>query len=176
MRYHYSLIAIAGASLIAMSAATFVSAQAPSGPGVFGFFDAASGSFRPVTLQQMPSSTTSVEPRAQVSRAGKIRFRLNITVLSGSPATELPFCQGSFSHQGVLHSYSESQNVQGTRVGNNADCIIPVSYSWPAANNANSVSLSFFVSLPGRSHSESLPSIPLPANGAITVISVNLTS
>jgi hypothetical protein len=175
MRYHYSIIAIVGASLITASAATFVSAQAPSGPGVFGFFDAASGTFRPVTLQQMPSST-GAEPRATVSRTGRIRFRIKIAVKNGSDPSFLPSCQGSFSHQGVLHSYSEAQSVQGTRVGNDAECVILINYRWPQANDANPVNVSIFASIssPSRSHSQSLAPIPLPPNNDLTGITVNI--
>jgi hypothetical protein len=66
--------------------------------------------------------------------------------------------------------------VQGTRVGNDADCVIVINYFWSEANNASDVDMSVNVSLPGRSHNQSLPAIPLPANDAITTITVNITS
>jgi hypothetical protein len=163
------------AALLAAAISTSADAQAPA--GVFGVYDPATRVFQPVQVGTVAPAPGAIEPQAASSRVGKIHFRLIIKVLSGSPAATLPNCSMSFSHQGSSnHSYSEGQGIQGTRVGNNALCDLTILYSWPEANTANPVNLSFFLSVGNRSHSESLPAIPLPADGATTNVTVQVRS
>jgi hypothetical protein len=175
MRNQYRTII--GATLLVAAASTSVGAQAPAGPGVFGVYNPVTGTFQPASIQTVPPAPGAIEPGSAVARTGRIRFRLVIKVLSGSPATTLPFCSMSFNHSGVLNSYNESQGLQGSRTGNNALCDLVIPYSWPAANNANPISPSFSLSVGSRGHSESLPPIPLPATDGVTVqITVQVTS
>jgi hypothetical protein len=160
---------IIGATLLVAAASTSVGAQAPAGPGIFGVYNPVTGTFQPALVQTAAPTPGAIEPSAAVARTGKIHFRLIIKVLSGSPATTLPSCQVSFSHTGVLTSYSDSFSLQGSRTGNDALCDVTVSYSWPSANNANPINAQFFVGVGSRSHSESVPPIPLPAADGVTL-------
>lgn len=174
MRKYHGLV---GAALIGIAASTSVGAQAPAGPGILGFFDPASGSFQAAQVPPAPPQASGPDgPSALVTRQGAIRFKVIIKVLSGSPAATLPSCSLSFSHNGVGTSYNESQGVVGTRTGNDALCDLKIFYNWSQANNANPVNLSIFLSVGNRSHSESLPAIPLPVNGATTVVTVHVTA
>jgi hypothetical protein len=165
MRYHHSIF---GALWIVVAASTPLGAQAPSG-GIRGFYDPATGLFRPARLPD------SAEPRALVSRAGRIRFKIKTKVRSDVPPDALPVCFLSFSHQGVARRYEESFSVVGTRDGNTALCDHAIAFNWSTADSDRPVELFYQMGLTGSTQNifEFLPSIPLPADGATTLVVVD---
>jgi hypothetical protein len=172
MRYR----CISGAFCIAVATSMPVGAQTPTGPGIYGVYDPATKVFTPIKVESVATTSTAAEPKALVSRTGKIRFKIHIKVKSGSPETTLPSCSVSFSHTGIVHNYTEQQSVQGTRTGNNALCDVALFFDWTEANSANPVTMSISVNVTPRSHSEQLPPIPLPANDSTTVIDIDVTA
>jgi hypothetical protein len=168
---------VVGAAVFVMAASAFAIAQAPSGSGVFGFYDPASGAFRPATVQPQAAATGPAvdSPQALVSRSGKVHFKINIKVLSGSPSTTVPSCFLSFSHSGVGINYNESVSFAGTRTNNAAQCNITIPYKWVSANNANPITASMSLSVGGRGHSETILPVPLPGNGNTALFDLDVT-
>jgi len=150
----------------AVLAASAIPAAA-QGPGLFGFYDPATGAFTPV---QPPVTVPAagVEAASTVSRFGTFVFKITLRIVSSLPSGTKPYCSASVSHSGVNGYYSESVSTNVTPNGNTAICNLRIPYLWPGANNANGVSVSVYVSAGNRSSSQSLPSIPLPLNATPT--------
>jgi hypothetical protein len=168
-RQFFVVVACLAASVIPATAQTLV------GPGLFGFYDPATGAFRPV----MPPSVApaaGVQPLATVSRGGNFVFKITIKIVSpvsAIPAATKPYCSAGVSHSGTAY-LSESVSKTSNRVGDTATCVMSIPFLWPNANNANGVSASIYVSGGSRSLSHSLEQIPLPPNAATTTFEVTV--
>jgi hypothetical protein len=161
--------ALTGLALLTAAAAGPAAAQTLSGPGVFGFYDAASGVFTP-TPAPMAAPASGVEGRAVVARTGKFVFNVTITIVS-SLGTTTPSCSANVNHSGAVF-FSESASGTVAVNGNTATCKVEIPYRWGRASTSSPVSASINVSAFGsgvsRNHSQGLPSIDLPANNATT--------
>ena len=150
-------------------------------PGIFGIYNPDTGQFQPSPPVQMKpdaakTSSGAVAPAATAARAGTIRIILVITVKNGTVATVKPNCNVGISHSPPGIYYSHSASVQGTRVGNAGQCALLIPYSWSHADTSQPVNIGVSAYVGNWSASVPVPSIPLPANGALTTVSVAITS
>jgi hypothetical protein len=178
---------IVGVVVCALSSQVGWSQQAsPANPHrTLGYFDYATGAFRPVGQMDYFDSSSVAAANAQ---AGTLVVNFTITIRSAIPTTTPIFCNVSalvteVSASGV-NLIQEDAVVAATRTGNMAKCTVTIPYSWVVVNPVTaSVTLSYnliatktpagttgFVS---RLSTGTIASIPVPANGGTTTETVN---
>ena len=134
-------------------------------------------------LKKFESATAETDPSPQAAVAASGTFKFIITVSNISNITEPMACNGQVSHSGGFF-YSETANGRIVWSGNTGTCTIYMRYFWKAADTLQKVNL--FVSIRpfypctaftpcierpiSRNSSHQLASIPLPANGDLTII------
>jgi hypothetical protein len=150
----------------AVLAASVIPAAA-QGPGLFGFYDPATGAFTPVQ-PPVAAPAAGVQPASTVSRGGIFKFKITLKIVSILPSGTKPYCSASVNHSAGNLYYSESVSTNVTPSGNTAICNLRIPYLWPSANNASGVSVSIYTSAGNRSGNQNLPSIPLPPDATTT--------
>ena len=146
-------------------------------PRTFLFFD---------RLQQL--SPTSSEPRAVVSRSFAVTVKAGIIVRSSPPPPHDVICEVSLFHSteaGGSYFETKAQKYVVPKTGRGFICEITLNVRWQRADTTRPVSVTVAIRpmarelayLPNqqeyernRSSFESLPPIPLPANGSTTLI------
>lgn len=167
MQRRYKRLALAAVTTIAVTGTA-----AAQQPGIFGFYNPGTGQFQPAPVQTLaPATRTNASPETAVSRSGIFKVVITIAVKNGTAPAVLPTCYINVSHSTPGRYYSQNQNVQGTRVGDNAKCVAVINYKWTAANTASPVSISATAYVGNWSAQVPMDPIPLPANGATTVVS-----
>ena len=152
-------------------AAAFVAASAipaaAQGPGLFGFYDPATGAFTPVPP---PVAVPAAGVAARLHRLARrhVHIQDHVRIVSNLDPAEKPNCSASVSHSTGNLYYSECASKTANRNGNTATCTMRIPYLWAAANNANGVSFSLYVSASNRSLNQNLPPIALPPNATTT--------
>ena len=133
--------------------------------------------------QSAPSTANDKAP-VTTPTTGTIAATFAISFRSGIPSTDTITCTVTVLMFGDSVSYSEIAIRTGTRNAGNASCYVPVPYSWllqtPGSDN---ILLYYDVTVPAggttpypfRSHTQSDPPIPVPANGTVTAITVPVT-
>ena len=146
---------------------------AAQGPGLFGFYDPATGAFTPVQ-PPVAAPASGVQTASTVSRAGNFIFKITVNIASTLPSGTQPYCSASVNHSAGSAYYNESASKNVTPSGTTAICNLRIPYLWPSANDVNAVSPSVYVSTNNRSISQSLPPIKLPPNGTTTNLLVTV--
>lgn len=159
-------------------------ASPASSRGVLGYWDTATGAFRPVTQTEDFDSESLA---ATTPQTGTITVNFTVTIRSAIPANTPIQCGVSASVTEIaglgVSITSESATMVATRTGNSARCTVTIPYSWLLLNPASAkLSLLYTVSagrataaagLVARSSSGTIASIPVPATGSTTTQSVN---
>lgn len=167
--------------------ASFVFANGPAwaaGPQkglVPGYFDAKTGTF---VMTAMPAPVAEVEPQAQATYTGILSMKFVITIKSSIPQDWTIYCTQTASviDVGGL-AYTNNKVVAASRSGNTASCLINMPYSWLLNGAGGSVYSTYMVSayasttaLSGMNDATgTLAPITIPANGATTSRTVNVT-
>ena len=153
------------------------------GPGVLGYFDPATGAFRPVAQGEDFDLMTA----AAVS-GGNFLVTFNITVKSAIAATTPIHCSVSATvvdaSPGGVNVITESATVSATRTGATARCTVNLPYSWVLQSPVGTqVSLTSVLSstkpgaaptgLLSRLHTSTFARSAVPANGVTTKYTVN---
>jgi hypothetical protein len=159
--------------------------------GIPGYLDPRTGAFHSVPQPDVQLDP-AVEPPAVTTVGGKFVFNFTITVSSTIASTNKIACQASASVNETsasgFNTISESAAVAVTRgTGATITCSVTIPYSWKLASAATDmVVLNFSLispvevgvvtgQFPSRTSIQSLPSVKVPANGAITTETVTAT-
>lgn len=158
-----------------------------SGSEVPGYYDTATGAFRPVAQAQ----AFDYDSVATTAANGTLVVNFTIAVKSAIPTASPILCEvGAAMYEKLPESgyniIADSASVAATRTGATARCKVTIPYSWAVLNPANAtVHVSYSVTasktstpptgLLSRSTSDTIGSIALPANGATTTLAVNPT-
>jgi hypothetical protein len=153
----------------------------PAGPEVLGYLDTDSGAFRPAVHPDIPEATLT-------TMTGKLQATFTISVLTAFPSGTSIICEFNASVADPVAGFiTETSAVTAVRSGSTATCTPSIPYSWQLATpTTDSVSLSISVSAEHlstttpataalRTMSRSLPTIKVPAHGAITKETVAAT-
>jgi hypothetical protein len=175
---------IAGFVICALSGSLCWSQEASPAnhPRALGYFDYATGAFRPV------GQTEDFEWGSEAASllTGTIVVNFTITIKSAIPTTSPISCGVEATVTEVsavgVNLIFDTAAVAATRTGNTAKCTVTIPYSWMVSNSATarlSLTYNLALSKPGttglllRSSVGSIASIPIPANGATTPQTVN---
>jgi hypothetical protein len=165
---------LAGVSFIVAAASIPAVAQAPTGPGLFGFYNPATGAFQPVPMGIAPAARSdAIEPAAIVARRGRIVFEISIAIRTNIGTAE-PGCQAGIQHNANFF-YSESGGATSNRVGNTATCRVVINYRWAQASTTSPVLANISVFGGGRFMSQGVREFNVPPDGADITINVNVT-
>ena len=109
---------------------------AAQGPGLFGFYDPATGAFPPVQ-PPVTAPASGVQTASTVSRAGIFIFKITVNIASTYPwARSLTVQRASITAREVsITARAPQQTV--TPSGNTAICNLRIPYLWPSANDVN---------------------------------------
>jgi hypothetical protein len=165
--------------LLAASAAWGQTASSASKPGVLGYFDPQTGTFRPIPA---PAAGDADAPAA-TTFTGTINVTLTITLKTAGLAT-VSCSQGVTVVDGTTAPvfYSESDSVAATGSGTRT-CKLSIPYSWSlTTQSSDSMSTTYTVigiGSTGTSQRSStmspLDTRKVPANGTITNLTANVT-
>jgi hypothetical protein len=165
--------------------------QAKTAPGIPGYLDPQTGSFKPA-----PAALHAVEDNAAavVYKHGTLVFNFTITVASTLPASSTIYCTGTaetYNYTTNAGMIMETATVTATRNNGTASCKVTIPYSWNEALAGSTVNLSYAINAltstgtgtvifatgsgAARSSSQSIGSIPLPAVGATTTETITAT-
>ncbi len=158
-------------------------ANAPTNPGVLGYLDPHTGTFRPVPL----AAEEGPDAAALMTFGGTITLTITITVKTASLTTincseELSVFDGATTT--TPRVFSESNTVAATGTGTTRTCKLSIPYAWALATQASdnmTTGYSVFGSsgttgVPQRTSSSSpLDTRKVPANGAITALTAAVT-
>jgi len=168
--------------------------QVKSSPGIPGYLDPQTGSFKPAAALPAVEANTA----AVVYTHGTLVFNFTITVASTFPSGTNIYCTASaltYSAAALAAGgeIMESATVAATRgagsAAGTATCRVTIPYSWNEAQAGSTVNLSFGIDAVGpagtlitnsgaastRSTSHPIGSIPLPAVGATTTETITAT-
>jgi hypothetical protein len=151
----------------------------PSVPGIPGYLDPRTGTFKPMPQVTDSGLTSSVSPTW-----GRVVVNLGIAVKSTIPNTETYTCGLSVSafDTSTGLSFVDTSQVAGTRTGNIVNCSVTLWYSWLLANpGADSMSITYTVSatngtsaVPLHEEDHGVGTISVPLSGTTTTY--NLTT
>jgi hypothetical protein len=174
-------VAIALSLIGPMSAAQSHDLADANAQGVLGILNPKTGAFAKITKQ--PSDFV---PEAVTTYTGTLVFNISINVKTGVPSDASIVCSANVGVYGdtASVSISETKSVKATRTGSTATCSVSIPYAWPLGTPDTDY-LTRLVSvdtqgtsnssLVHRSHTRGLPAIDIPANGATTTTSLNVT-
>jgi len=161
-------------------------------PGVPGYLDPRTGTFKPVMLAPDENAITATAVCTVTTCGGTFKVTLTITKKSVFPTGDTIGCSVSASTQDgstSFHSYDETASVAATSAAP-FTCVVTIPYSWTGLTSASTdqVTISYIVTVPGSftSTTSQLPSrtsskFPLatitgiPAPGAITAFTAAVT-
>ncbi len=116
---------------------------------------------------------------------GKIDITFNINIPDAwIPSSDTISCQVGADVFGELNIFEDVATLAATRNGNTATCLVPMFYSWPLQNpGQDTIDLIYSVTVPASPSNPPLPSrqsiqsssIPVPANGTVTRITITVT-
>jgi len=176
---------IAGVIVCALSCQLSWGQEAsPAGArGALGYFDSATGVFRPVS----PMEDFNFEALAATAQPGTIVVNFTIAIKSAIPANYLITCGVSavvteVSVAGV-NLIEDDAAVAATRTGSTAKCTVTIPYSWVLSNPATArLSLNYSLTaskgtattgLLARSSLGSIVNTAVPASGSTMTQTVN---
>lgn len=163
------ILQLAAAAFLAFVAAP--AAAQSAGPGLFGYYDPATGQFQPVNP---PVASSASADKAGTTRTGTFILKLDIKIKSPlTPADSVPSCNVYLYHTGVVSIY-DSASKTANRTGDTAKCTMKIVYRWQGANGVNPVSGYFTVSAGGRYLQHYFQPFKLPANGAETTLALTV--
>ena len=136
--------------------------------------------------QARSSSPKSDNAPTITPTTGKIFVSFTITFASNIPSGDLISCGVStlVFDGGNSNLFQDEAIRAGSRSGNTATCLVPIPYSWLLQTpGSDSITVDFDVSVGGtgstpypyRASSYGITIDPVPANGAVTNLSVNFT-
>ncbi len=175
------LLLICTSCLIAAPAVWGQAANAPAKPGILGYMDPHTGTFRPVPAQ----IEEDAEAPAATTFTGTITVTLTITVKSASVSTFT--CTADVSAVDGTTSpafFEESNTVAATGTGSTRTCKLTIPYAWAlTTQSSDSMNTSYSVfattgatGLPQRTATRSpLDTRKVPANGATTALTAAVT-
>ena len=183
-------------AVVLLGLAPFASAQIEStalaSHRVLGFFNSDTGLFEPFRVATQDSEV----PPPVTPTTGTLAFNFTITLKSPLPKNGFITCTGGGSVIETKDSVDEGGFGIATLVsGDTYSCSVSMPYSWPLATpTTDKIILSFKVQIneaiqvgatngtgtsllitAGRASSQTLASIPVPANGATTTETVSVT-
>ena len=141
-------------------------------------------------LSQTRSVTAATPENAPTTSptTGKIdvTFQINIAD-TWIPSSDVIGCEVTLNVEGETSSFRETAAVAATRNGNTASCVVPIFYSWLLQHpGSDTISLTYDVAvppepaggtptLPYRENGQSGSIMPVPANGTVTRLTVDVT-
>lgn len=176
---------VAGVVILLSSQLCWSQETRPASPhGALGYFDSATGIFRPIGQMEDFDSNSLAAANPQT---GTISVNLTITIKSAIPTSSQIICGVTATVTEVsglgVNIISDEASVVATRTGNTAKCTVTIPYSWAVSNPATAkVNLNYNLAagkattgtgLVSRSSTGSIASIPIPANGTTTAQTVN---
>lgn len=142
-------------------------------PGIPGYLDARTGTFRP-----MPQQIESPDEVPANPITGKFVLNLTVTLQSTFPSTEVYSCGLSTEALDVSTSlfFLDDAEVSAKKSGNTLTCAITLPYSWALTNaGQDMVTITYTVSasngtavLPTRLANHGVATIKVPPNGTTT--------
>ena len=146
-----------------------------------GFLDAKSGTF--VSSAMIPTAASEVDALAAATYTGTLALKINITLKTGFPTDWPIHCTqiASVIDTGGL-TFSNTKTVLATRTGSTATCQVNLLYSWLLNSPNGNVYTNYMVGTLGQATvleqieaTGTIAPIAIPANGAVTSRTVNVT-
>jgi hypothetical protein len=114
-----------------------------------------------------------------------VTFQINIAD-SWIPSSSTIACEVTLNVQGESTTFRETAALTATRTGNSASCVVPIYYSWLLQDRmTDTISLTYDVAvppettlsptLPYRENSQAGSITPVPVNGTVTRLTVDVT-
>jgi hypothetical protein len=133
-----------------------------------------------------PCTAAAAGPDSPTSSptTGKFDVSFTVTLRTSIPSNATIMCSVLVLVEGESGITTETYTTQGTRSGNQATCTNWFYYSWPLQHpDTDTVGLSYDVTavstttndLPLRDSDQAGPTMSVPANGAVTRITVDST-
>ena len=134
-----------------------------------------------------PSTAAAAGPNSPATTTptgGKFDISFSITIRTSIPSDATISCSVFVDVEGEMAEFAETYVTQGTRNGNTATCTNWFYYSWMLLNpSGDMVSLTYTVTavststgnLPLRESTQGTGPMPVPANGAVTRVTVDST-
>lgn len=164
-------IIVAGLCLLALSMTAW--GQNRSVPGIPGYLDARTGTFRPMAQTIESEDLGPVNPTT-----GKVVITLTVTLQSTFPTGEVYSCGANlttFDTSSGL-SFLETDLITATKSGNTLTCTITVPYSWALVSPSTDMMMVGYTvnatngtsALPLRTADHGVANIRVPPNGTTT--------
>jgi hypothetical protein len=150
----------------------------PPVPGIPGYLDARTGTFKP-----MPQAVANEDEAPVNPTTGKVVLTLTVTLQSTFPTNEVYSCGLTASTLDISStlSFFDSFQVAGKKSGNTLTCAITLPYSWAlvsAPSDTMSISYSVdasapTVGLPTRLAEHGIANIKVPPSGTTTTYTLS---
>jgi len=153
-------------------------ANRPNVPGIPGYLDARTGTFKP-----MPIMTPSEDEAPVAPTTGKVVLNLTVTLTSTLPTTEVYSCSLAAEALDIASSltFLDSFDIKATKSGSTLTCNITLPYSWALTSASSDMMLiTYTVSavapsngLPVRVADHGIANIRVPATGTTTTYTLS---
>ena len=150
----------------------------PAVPGIPGYLDPRTGTFKPMPLAPASEDETPVTPTT-----GKIVLTLTVTLVSTFPTNEVYSCGLAANTFDIATSltFLDEFNVAATKSGSTLTCKITLPYSWALTSvSTDTMSIAYSVNaaapssgLPLRLADHGIASIKIPPNGTTTTYTLS---
>jgi len=132
------------------------------------------------------TTQAEVSPALATDRTATIRFNIRI---HRKTAFDMPLrCLAQITHQPTGSFFAETSSVRANFTGGTGQCVVPIRFHWPTADDAQPVRMAFTVGFdsrvtdisaaeaakPLRSIQVNPPSIPLPVQNSVVTFNFDV--